>query len=103
MIRHWLHEHGLRWHAQCLDEHGAMWRQGRAWLKVSVGDGNTGEAYREILEINPEWHVGLRNAAGLGVQLGGGDSDSDVMLHAELAVAQLFLTFESRSWRPLMD
>jgi hypothetical protein len=79
-----------------------MWRYGRAWINLWRGDGDTGIGYREVLKINPEWHVAPRASAGLGVQLGGGDGNTDIQLNLDVGLARFYLTLESSYWRPLM-
>jgi hypothetical protein len=100
-IRTWCYQHGLRWHAQNLNELpgdrlGPMWRHGRAWINLWRGNGDTGKGYRELLEVNPEWLVAERwSAAALELQLGG-ESDTELMLHVEVPGVSLFLTVDPR-------
>lgn len=88
--------YGVRWHAQNLTDHkrGPMWCAGRAWLNVWEGNGDTGEGYREVFSLNPEWHFGWRGSFGLGLNVGDGDSDREVMAHADLGLARFYLTFD---------
>jgi hypothetical protein len=95
----------VRWHAQNLTdgERDPMWRYGRAWINFWRGDGDTGVGYREVLEINPEWHVQPRATAGIGIELGGGDGDTDIQFNLDVGLARFYLTFDSRSFRPLLE
>lgn len=104
-MRAWLYRHGVRWHAQNLtgDEHGPsgpMWKAGRAWLSIWLGNAETGQGYRELFEINPEWHLGWRGTFGVGVVFGHGDDSREVMVHADIGVARGYLTLDGlpRSW-----
>lgn len=60
-----------------------LWMGGRAWLKLPR------------IEINPEWHIKLQNRAGLGVAVGGGDSDRDLQFNLSLPIGSFYLTFDS--------
>lgn len=101
-IKRWLYQHGVRWHAQNLDRdgRGSMWKEGRAWLNVFAGDGETGHGYRELVEIHPEWHLGRPSHIGLGLEIGGGDSDREVKLHVGLPLATFWLHVDGlpRAW-----
>ena len=89
----WLYRHGVRWHAQNLDRdgRGSMWREGRCWLTWFVGDGDTGQGYRERLTIHPEWIIGGHLGPGLGLELGGGDSNREIKLSLGLPGAHVWL------------
>jgi hypothetical protein len=110
-FRRWCYQRGVRWHAQNLNElpgstdHkprlGPMWQYGRAWINVWRGDGDTGRGYREILEINPEWHVKPRASAGLGFEIGG-DSNHEVLLSLDLGLARFYLSVDSPYLRPIL-
>jgi hypothetical protein len=95
-FKRWAYEHRVRWHAQNLDRdgRGSMWREGRAWVNVWTGDGDTGEGYRELFEINPEWHFRLQPRAGAGITLGGGDSDAEIGLFLSTPLCSLYLNVD---------
>lgn len=92
-IKRWLYDHGIRWHAQNLarDGRGPMWQSGRAWINVFTGNGETGEGYRELFEIHPEWHLAFQNRAGISVAVGGGDSDRELQFSLSLPVGSVWL------------
>jgi hypothetical protein len=103
-FRKWCHDRlGVWWHAQNLSDHGPMWRYGRAWLRWSRGDANTGHSYRPMLEVNPEWNVAPRASAGLSLQLGGGDGNTDIQLSVDVGLARAYLTFDSPLWKPWLE
>src|SRR5206468_202160 len=78
-LRRWLYRRGLRWHAQF------------NWF---AGDGETGQGYRELLEINPSWHFALANRLGMAVEIGGGDSDRELQFYAGTPIGSFWLTFD---------
>lgn len=95
-IRRWLYKHGVRYHAQNLDRdgRGSIWRAGRAWVKTWTGDDDTGEGYRELLEVNPEWHFGLQPRAGIGLTIGDGDSANAAMAFVSTPLGSVYLSLD---------
>jgi hypothetical protein len=91
-FRAWCYRRAVRWHAQNLTdgERGPIWRAGRAWIN-----------FAELVQINPEWHVGWRPAAAVALQLD--HSESEVMLHLEWPFTALFVTVSSRWLRPWLE
>lgn len=104
-FKRWCYDHGIRWRAQNLDRDGkgSIWREGRAWLNIFAGNGETGVGYRELVEINPSWHLGRWGHPGIGLEIGGGDSDSEIGLHLGVPFATAWLTFDGPALRRFCD
>src|SRR5215471_2057697 len=85
-------EGGLAWRANGKETlSGPMWRHGRAWISWARGDERT---WHKLFEITPEWCLEPHATAALSVQIGGGDSSRELMLHLDVMLARLFLSFE---------
>lgn len=95
-FRRWLYQRGIRYHAQILDRdgRGSMWRAGRAWIKTWAGDGDTGEGYKERLEINPEWVFRLQARAGASFRIGDRDSANAIQTSLSTPLGSVYLDFD---------